>query len=91
MPPTDIDIVLIGHLTRDLVGEKQDGPYHVGGTVSFAAVTALCLNRRPTIITRAAADTDLSELPIGLDLHLLPSPTTTTFANLSALEKVDLE
>jgi sugar/nucleoside kinase (ribokinase family) len=36
----------------------------------------------PTVITRAAADTDLSELPAGLNLHVLPSPVTTTFANL---------
>jgi sugar/nucleoside kinase (ribokinase family) len=40
------------------------------------------LGRRPTVITRAAADTDLSELPANLDLHLLASPVTTTFANL---------
>jgi 1D-myo-inositol 3-kinase len=82
MTTTETDILLIGHLTRDLVGEAYDGPYHIGGTVSFAAVTALRLGRRPTVITRAAADTDLAELPAKLDLHLLPSPTTTTFANL---------
>jgi 1D-myo-inositol 3-kinase len=82
MNPAPIDILLIGHVTRDLVGEDQQGPYHLGGTVSFAAVTALALGRRPTVITRAAADTDLSELPGSVDLHCLPSPTTTTFANV---------
>jgi sugar/nucleoside kinase (ribokinase family) len=82
MHPADVDILLIGHVTRDLLGEALDGPYLLGGTVSFAAVTALRLGRRPTVITRAAADTDFSELPKGVDLHLLLSPVTTTFANV---------
>jgi 1D-myo-inositol 3-kinase len=82
MNPAPIDILLIGHVTRDLVSEDQQGAYHLGGTVSFAAVTALALGRRPTVITRASADTDLSELPSAVDLYLLPSDTTTTFANV---------
>lgn len=77
-----VDILLIGHVTRDLIGAEPDGPYRLGGTVSFAAITALRLGRQPTIITRAAADTNLSELPEAVDLHVLPSPTTTTFANI---------
>lgn len=77
-----IDILLIGHVTRDLITEDQQGPYRLGGTVSFAAVTALRLGRKPTILTRAAADLDLSELPESVDLRILPSPTTTTFANI---------
>lgn len=76
------DILLIGHVTRDLEGAALNGPYHLGGTVSFAAITALRLGRRPTIVTRAAPDTDLSELPDAVELHRLPSPTTTTFANV---------
>lgn len=76
------DILLIGHITRDLISEDQQGPYRLGGTVSFAAVTALRLGRQPTIITRAAADTDLTELPAAVQLHRLPSSTTTTFANI---------
>lgn len=77
-----VDILLVGHVTRDLLTEDPQGPYRIGGTVSFAAVTALRLGRRPTIITRATADTDLSELPPAVELHLLPSPSTTTFANI---------
>jgi 1D-myo-inositol 3-kinase len=76
------DILLIGHVTSDLESADPNSAYRLGGTVSFAAVTALRLGRRPTVITRAAATTDLSELPADLDLHVLPSPTTTTFANL---------
>lgn len=77
-----VDILLIGHVTRDLVSADPDGPYRLGGTVSFAAITALRLGRQPTIITRSAADTDLSELPAAVDLRVLPSATTSTFANI---------
>jgi len=77
-----VDILLIGHLTRDLISADPNGPYRLGGTVSFAAITALRLGRQPTIVTRAAADTDLSELPTAVDLRVLPSATTSTFANI---------
>lgn len=77
------DILLVGHVTRDLASADPADPAHqLGGTVSFAAMTAIRLGRHPTVITRAAADTDLSVLPAAIDLHVLPSPVTTTFANL---------
>lgn len=76
------DILLIGHVTCDLESADRNSAYRLGGTVSFAAVTAMRLGRHPTVITRAAATTDLSDLPTDLDLHVLPSPVTTTFANL---------
>lgn len=76
------DILLIGHVTCDLETPDRHSRCRLGGTVSFAAVTAIRLGRTPTILTRAAADTDLSELPAGVELHVLPSPATTTFANV---------
>ena len=76
------DILLIGHVTCDLESADPQSDYRLGGTVSFAAVTALRLGRQPTIITRAAPETNLSELPTEVDLHVLPSPVTTTFANI---------
>lgn len=76
------DVVLVGHVTRDLETNDLDGPYRIGGTVSFASVVAVNLGRKPTIITRAAPTTDLSELPPEAKLHVLPSPVTTTFANV---------
>lgn len=78
------DILLIGHVTCDLETPDRNSRCRLGGTVSFAAVTAVQLGRKPTIITRAAPGTDLSELPDGVDLHVLPSPVTTTFANVYA-------
>jgi 1D-myo-inositol 3-kinase len=76
------DILLVGHVTQDLETEDPDGPYRIGGTVSFASVVAVNLGRKPVIITRAAPTTDLSELPPDVELHVLPSPVTTTFANV---------
>ncbi len=80
--PSRPDILLVGHVTQDLETGDLDGPYRIGGTVSFASVVATDLGRRPVIITRAAAATDLSELPPQAELHVLPSPVTTTFANV---------
>lgn len=76
------DLLLIGHVTRDLIGEDRNGDYLLGGTVTFAAVTSAQLGRTPTIITRADDTTDLSSLPPQTQLHVLPSPETTSFANV---------
>ena len=76
------DILLIGHVTRDLIGDAPDDGHRLGGTVSFAAVVAQQLGRHPTIVTRAATPDDLEELPAGVDVHLLHSAGTTTFANI---------
>lgn len=77
-----VDVLLVGHVTRDLVDQAPDSDYRVGGTVSFGAVTALRLGRRPTILTSAESQADLAELPAGVGLHVLPSKATTTFANV---------
>ncbi|MGK4001341.1 PfkB family carbohydrate kinase [Sorangium sp. So ce1036] len=76
------DILLIGHVTCDLSSADPQSDHRLGGTVSFAAVTAVRLGRAPTIITRAAPSTDLSGLPAEAEVRVLPSPTTTTFANV---------
>jgi 1D-myo-inositol 3-kinase len=81
-PVVQPDILLIGHVTRDLLSDNRDGDYLLGGTVTFAAVTAAQLGRTPIIVTRADPSTDLSSLPPETELHVLSSPTTTTFANV---------
>jgi len=78
----DVDLLLIGPITQDLVGQERESSYTLGGTVTFAAITALRLGRSPTILSSVAVDTDLSTLPPEIDLHILPSPATTTFANV---------
>lgn len=76
------DILLLGHITRDLISATPDDGHRLGGTVSFAAVVAQRLGRHPTIVTRAATPDDLAELPDGVNVHLLHSAGTTTFANI---------
>jgi len=76
------DILLVGHITRDLVGETPESGHRLGGTVSFAAQTALRMTRTPTIITRAAEAADLAELPPAVKTIVLPSDVTTTFTNV---------
>jgi 1D-myo-inositol 3-kinase len=76
------DVLLIGHVTRDVQGDPAERRYRQGGTVSFAAAVALGLDRRPSILTRAELATDLDELPAGVDICRLPSPVTTTFHNI---------
>lgn len=80
--PAPIDILLLGNVTRDLIDPEDFTHYRLGGTVTFAAVVAARLGRRPTIVTHAAPDTNFSVLPPEVDLRLLPSATTTTFANI---------
>ncbi|WP_438015407.1 PfkB family carbohydrate kinase [Sorangium sp. So ce315] len=76
------DILLIGHVTRDLLSADPRSDHRLGGAVSFGAVTAVRLGRAPTVITRAAPSTDLSALPAEAEVTVLPSPSTTTFANV---------
>lgn len=82
MSASAVDILLIGNVTRDLVDERDFGRYRLGGTVTFAAVVADRLGRRPTVLTRATPETDLSAFPASTQLIVLPTATTTTFANL---------
>ena len=74
-----VDLLLVGHVTRDLIGETPRSGWRLGGTVSFAAITALRLGRKPTIITRAAQASDLGELPNEVERIVLPAANTTTF------------
>ncbi len=76
------DMLLVGHVTRDMVGDTPAQGYRLGGTVSFAAITALRMRRHPTIITRAQSHADLDELPAEVERIVLPSDVTTTFANV---------
>ncbi|TMB87400.1 MAG: ribokinase [Chloroflexi bacterium] len=74
------EFLAIGHVTRDV---QPDGSFSLGGTVTFAAVTASRLGLTAAIVTCVDSQI-LTELPahlpgIGLSVH--PSPATTTFAN----------
>jgi sugar/nucleoside kinase (ribokinase family) len=72
------DFLVVGHLVQD----KVAGGYRLGGTAAYASLTAHRLGLRTAILTRAAADLDLSSLPPDIEVHRLPSPETTVFENI---------
>ena len=71
------DFLVIGHVTKDL---QEDG-YTIGGTVTFASLTARNLGRRTAVATRASPDLNLNSLYQGIEALRLPSPVTSTFQN----------
>jgi sugar/nucleoside kinase (ribokinase family) len=86
------DYLLIGHLTKDLVAERDPGEagastrptdvaaWRPGGTALYAGITAHRLGRRVGIVTRHGPDlASLTELN-GIQVHRGPSRATTTFA-----------
>jgi sugar/nucleoside kinase (ribokinase family) len=72
------DFLVIGHVTKDL---QQDG-YTIGGTVTFASLTARNLGQRTAVVTSASPDLCLNPLYRDIELLRLPSLATSTFQNL---------
>lgn len=75
-----LDYLVIGHVAKDIV----PGGHALGGTVTYAAITAHRLGLRAGIVT--AADEGfigaVSAATQGIALHARPSPQTTTFENI---------
>lgn len=71
-----VDYLIIGHVARDLT---SSGP-RLGGTASFAALTARALGHHPAVVTSAEADFDLSALD-GIPIVRSDVSQTTTFEN----------
>jgi 1D-myo-inositol 3-kinase len=78
--PAPIDLVIVGHATRDFL---PNGQWRVGGTVVYAAITAARLGRRAAIVTSAPPDVldALAEAAPGVPVAALPSMEATTFEN----------
>lgn len=76
-PLEPVDYLVIGHLTRDLTPE---GP-RLGGTASFAALTAQALGLRVGVVTSWAADLPLSALR-GIPIANYSAEVSTTFENI---------
>jgi len=72
------DYLVIGHVTKDLV---TDG-FTIGGTATYAAVTAHRLGLRAAIVTSAEADLVLPPIFDGIQVVCLPAQATTTFRNV---------
>lgn len=77
--PSQPDYLIIGHLTTDLL---EGGTSKMGGTVTYAGLTALALGNKVGMLTSCSQNLDLSPLK-GLELNILPSDKTTTYENIS--------
>jgi hypothetical protein len=71
-----IDYLVVGHITQDITPTGL----MMGGTVTYAALTAQALGCKAGIVTSARNDLDLSPLN-GIPVHLIPAEFSTTFKN----------
>ena len=69
-----IDYLVLGHVTQDIT----PAGLMLGGTVTYAALTAQALGCKAGIVTSARADLDLEPLN-GIPVHLIPAEFSTTF------------
>jgi sugar/nucleoside kinase (ribokinase family) len=76
-PIEPVDYLIIGHITQDLT---PHGPM-LGGTVSYASLTAKAMGLRVGIVTSSAPDLTLKELE-GIPISSYPSEYTSTFENI---------
>lgn len=72
------DYVVVGHITKDVI---RDG-YTVGGTVTYAGLTARRLGCRVGVLTSAGPDLDVAAALPGIEVVVVPAGVTTTFENL---------
>jgi sugar/nucleoside kinase (ribokinase family) len=72
------DYLVIGAITKDLI----NGGYTVGGTVTYAAVTARRLGKRAAVVTSAGPDLILPKALEGVQVARVPAEATTTFRNV---------
>ncbi|HEY7356571.1 MAG TPA: PfkB family carbohydrate kinase [Ktedonobacterales bacterium] len=74
------DFLVIGHVTKDL---RPDGSFTIGGSATFASLTAQRLGLRAGIVTSAAPNL-LARLPEALPeiaVAAVPAAESTTFEN----------
>lgn len=72
------DYVVIGHVAKDVHGDS----FSVGGTVTFAALTACRLGRTVGVITSASPEVPAAERLACAQVVLQPAPRSTTFENI---------
>ena len=72
------DYLIIGHVTQDLTPEG----FVIGGTASYAGMTAQALGCKTAVLTSAGPDFDPGEQLPGLSVHCIPAGQTTTFENI---------
>jgi sugar/nucleoside kinase (ribokinase family) len=72
-----VDYLLIGHVAVDLTPQGKQ----LGGTVSYAALTAQAMGLRVGIVTSAGADAPLHHFD-GIQIVNIPTKTSTVFENV---------
>ncbi|HND48286.1 MAG TPA: hypothetical protein PLL95_06965, partial [Anaerolineales bacterium] len=72
-----VDYLLIGHVAVDLTPSGKQ----LGGTVSYAALTAKAMGLQVGIVTSAGEDAPLSLLD-GVQIFNLPTEQSTIFENV---------
>lgn len=75
-----VDYLLIGHIAVDLTPQGKQ----LGGTVSYAALTAKAMGLRVGIVTSAGADAPWHYLD-GIQVVNIPTETSTVFENVQTV------
>jgi len=73
------DFVVVGHVCQDLL---PDGRFAIGGSVSYAATTALRMGCRVGVITSTGPDLDLAHTLPGVQIVNHAAAATTVFENI---------
>jgi len=76
-----VDYLVIGHITSDI---SPSGP-RIGGTVTYAALTARAVGLRVGIVTSFGSEADLSELS-DIPVINYPADQSTTFENIKTAQ-----
>lgn len=73
------DYVVVGHVTRDVL---SDGGYHLGGTASYAAITAARLGLQVGVLTSCEPGYLGSGIGPSIAVRCQETTVTTTFENV---------
>jgi len=73
-----IDYLIVGHVTQDLI---DDHSWRLGGTASYAGLTAAALGHQVGVLTSCSPELDLTPLK-DIQVSIIPSEHNTTFRNL---------
>jgi len=73
------DFVVVGHVCQDIL---PDGGRSLGGSVSYAAITAQRLGYRVGVVTSAGPGLDVAQALPGIKVVCHPSVQTTVFENI---------
>lgn len=73
------EFVVVGHVCQDLL---PDGRLNLGGSVSYAATTALRLGYRVGVATSAGSEMDLADALPGTQVVCRQADETTLFENI---------